>query len=426
MSISPRQAVSDALFNIEKNGEYSTKAVLDTVKNFEPRDRAFVNEALLGILRNKIYIDFIIQSFSKLKLKKISPYVLQILRTGAYQILFMDKIPVSAACNEAVKIAEKKARSAKGFINGILRNIARNIDNLPKPEGEICQVMSVKYSCPLWLVKKIFNQFGREKCEEILSDSLKPHPTFIRANSLKITADDLAEKLASENIIAEKTEVPQCLRISGAIDVYGSELYKNGYYTLQNINSQRTALVLEPKPNETIIDVCSAPGGKTTHIAELMENQGRVVAFDIHKHKISLIQKTAERLGISCVEAICHNSENTLDEYKESADRVLADVPCSGIGVIHRKPDIKYNRCEEDITALTQIQAKILNSAAAYVKVGGTLVYSTCTILKEENEDIVSRFLEEHKDFEKDFENLYLASDTEGSGFYICRMVRKK
>lgn len=426
MSITPRQAVSDALFKIDKEGEYSTKAVLDTVKECEQRDRAFVNEVLLGILRNKIYIDFVIQSFSKLKLKKMNPYVLQILRTGAYQIVFMDKIPVSAACNEAVKIADKKAHGAKGFVNAVLRNIARNIDNLPKPGGDACEIISVKYSCPLWLTKKIFGQFGEGKCEEILSDSLNQHPTFIRANCLKITGDELIEKLASEKITAEKTDLPQCLRIIGAIDVYASELYKSGFYTLQNINSQRTALVLEPKSGETVIDVCSAPGGKTTHIAELMKNQGRIIAFDIHRHKIRLIQKTAERLGISCIDAICHNSENVFEEYREAADRVLADVPCSGIGVIHRKPDIKYNRLEDDVTDLVQIQTKILNSAAMYVKKGGTLVYSTCTILKEENENRIDSFLKEHSDFIKDFERLYLASETEGSGFYICRLRRKK
>lgn len=426
MSINPRQAVSDALFKIEKDGEYSTKAVLDTLKGCEARDKAFVNEILLGVLRNKIYIDFVIESFFQRKLNKMNPYVLQILRVGAYQILYTDRIPVSAACNEAVKIAGKKAYASKGLVNGILRNIARNTENLPKPTGGVCNVLSILYSCPLWLTEKLCAQFGEEKCTEILKDSLKAHPTFVRVNSMKISDDELIEKLSDENIAAEKTELPHCLKIRGGIDIFSSKAYADGYYTLQNINSQRAVRALEPKAGETVIDVCAAPGGKTTYIAELMKNRGRVFAFDVYEHKIKLIEKSAKRLGIDCITAMCRNSENVYEEFSETADKVLADVPCSGIGVIHRKPDIKYNRCEDDIGRLSEVQSKILNSAAAYVKKGGTLVYSTCTVLKEENEDAVDAFLHSRNDFSKDFEKLYLADETEGSGFYICRLKRKK
>ena len=186
----------------------------------------------------------------------------------------------------------------------------------------------------------------------------------------------------------------------------------------------RAALILEPQSGETVIDVCAAPGGKTTHIAELMGNKGRVIAFDIHKHKLELIEKSARRLGIDCVEVSENNSEKTVEGLIGKADRVLADVPCSGIGVIHKKPDIKFNRCEEDIAVLCGIQRNILNSAAEYVRPGGVLVYSTCTILKDENSGQIERFLKEHNDFEREFEKLYLAHETGGSGFYICRMKK--
>ncbi len=424
MGVSARQGATDALFDIEKKGEYSTKAVTDAIKNLEPRDKAFANELILGVLRNKIYLDFVIQSFSKTKLKKLNPYVLQILRVGAYQMICIDKVPVSAACNEAVKLAEKRARAAKGFVNGVLRSISRNLDNLPEIKGNEIEKLSVKYSCPLWLAEKLFSQFG-DKTEDILKDSLKPHPTFIRVNALKTDEDALIEKLKAEGIEAEKSDLKNCLTIKGAININVSGAYKEGLYTLQNVNSQMATVILEPKADETVIDMCAAPGGKTTHIAELMENKGRVIAFDIHPHKIELIEKTAERLGLDSIEARCHNSEEAIEDLKGMADRVLADVPCSGIGVIHRKPDIKYNRQEEDITALCEIQKNILKNASEYVKTGGTLVYSTCTILKEENQDITEEFIKENKDFEKTFEKLYLAHETGGSGFYICRMERK-
>ena len=211
----------------------------------------------------------------------------------------------------------------------------------------------------------------------------------------------------------------------GAIDIGASNAYKNGLYTLQNINSMRAALVLSPKENEFIIDMCSAPGGKTTHIAELMNNNGKVVAFDIHEHKIDLINRTAKRLSINIIDARVNNSEISIEELFGKADRVLCDVPCSGLGVIHKKPDIKWNRKEEDIAELLKIQKNILNSASKYVKSGGVLVYSTCTILREENEERIEEFLKENTDFEKDFEKLYLAHETGGSGFYICRLRKK-
>ena len=233
--------------------------------------------------------------------------------------------------------------------------------------------------------------------------------------------------MQKEGICAEQSaDVQECLIIKGAIDINSSEAYKAGYYTLQNINSMRAAIVLDPRRGETVIDVCAAPGGKTTHIAELMQNNGKVLGMDIHPHKIQLIENAAKRLSLPCVSAAVHNSEEIKEELRGLADRVLADVPCSGIGVIHKKPDIKWNRVPSDIDALCETQRKILNSSAEYVKAGGILVYSTCTILKEENSDIIADFLNSHTEFEKVSEELYLAHKTGGSGFYICKLRKVK
>lgn len=424
MTENPREAAVCALYKIDKDGEYSNRAVLEELKSLESRDRGFANELIMGVLRNKMYLDFVIQSFSKIKLKKLSPWVLQILRCGVYQLTKMDKIPPSAACNESVKLANRYAhKAARGYVNGVLRAVSRSLESLPEPRGNKIEKMSVLFSCPLWLTEKLSRQLGDEVCEEVLRDSLKPHPAMLRANALKTTGKELCGILAEEGSVAEQSdEIDCCLTVSGAIDVTKSKLYKEGYYTLQNINSMRAVRALDPQRGEAVMDLCAAPGGKTTYIAELMENEGRVTAFDVHAHKIELIRKTAERLGIDCIEVRENNSENVLEEFKESADRVLADVPCSGIGVIHKKPDIKYNRSPEDIEALCKIQKNILNAAAEYVKPGGVLVYSTCTILKEENEMQRDAFLKEHSEFSLEEDKLYLAHESGGSGFYICKM----
>ncbi len=427
MGANPREAAMTALYKIENDGAYSTKAIIDASANIDGRDKAFVNELVMGVLRNKLRIDYIIQSFSKIKLKKLSPKVHQILRCGVYQLLFMDKVPASAACNEAVKLASKHAHSAaKGYVNGVLRSISRSLDALPKLSADnVTEYMSVMYSCPKWLVEKLISQFGRETSEAILKDSLLPHPAMIRVNRTKTNAEELIKTLDEEGICAAKGETEDCLIITGAIDVTSSKAYNDGFYTLQNINSIRAALALSPTSGETVIDVCSAPGGKATHIAELMEDKGSVIAFDIHPHKIKLIENAAKRLGLTCIEAMVNDSEVPVDKFIGTADRVLADVPCSGIGVIHKKPDIKWNRQAEDIDKLCKTQKNILCSASQYLKSGGTLVYSTCTILKEENVDVIDDFLKTHNDFEKQSENLYLAHETGGSGFYICVLKKK-
>ena len=241
----------------------------------------------------------------------------------------------------------------------------------------------------------------------------------------KVKTDEFIDTLKSENInIIPNEDIQNCFWVNGKLDINNSESYKNGLYTIQNPSSQLTAITLDPKPNEIIIDVCAAPGGKTTHIAELMKNKGRVLAFDIYQHKIDLINKSANRLGIDIIEAVKHDSSIFKPELVEYADRVLVDAPCSGFGVIHTKPDIKWHRNENDIKELIKIQEKILSVSSKYVKKGGTLVYSTCTILKDENEIQISKFLSENRDYKLISEKRLFTHIDGGSGFYIAKLKR--
>ena len=422
-----RELVLKGLCRIEEKGEYSNIALAHVLEreDLSPADRGFATELMMGVVRNQLKLDYIIQKFSKIKIKKLSPRVHQMLRMGIYQMVCMDNIPDSAACNETVKLANKYANGgAKGYVNGLLRSVAREKENIEYPADDLNR-LSVYYSCPQWLTEKLVCQYGADESERILADSHIKHLPSIRVNKGKITDDELIKALADEGIKAKTTDTENCLLVEGAINVKKSKAYQDGLYSLQGISSMMAVEALSPKPGEFIMDMCAAPGGKTTQIAEIMGDKGRVLAFDIHPHKIDLIKAAAERLGLSSVEARVGNSAVFMEEYKRKADRVLVDAPCSGIGIIHKKPDIKWHRKEEDISELVKIQYGILETSSKYVKNGGVLVYSTCTILKEENQEQVQKFLENNKDFELKEEKQIQTYQKGGNGFYIAKMIRK-
>ena len=426
---SAREIVLKGLYNFENEGAYSNKVLNDVLgdKELLDIDRAFATELFLGVVKNRLRLDYIIKAFSKIRLKKLSPWVHQLLRMGIYQIIFMDNIPDSAACNESVKLGTKYANSgAKNFLNGVLRSVAREKDNIKYPNDKR-EWLSVFYSCPQWITDKLCNQYGEETCEKILKESHKPHRVSIRVNNLKTTGEELVKILSQEGIDGEiDPENPRCLHINGAISIDKSKAYKDGLYTIQNTSSMKAVETIMPKAEERVLDMCAAPGGKTTYMAELMGNKGEICAFDIHEHKIKLIEKSAERLGISIIKAAVGNGQEYKEELNGKFHRVLADVPCSGIGVIHKKPDIKWNRKEEDIEELCKIQKKILENAGKYVMDGGVLVYSTCTIFKEENRDMVDEFLKKNKEFSLVVDELIFTHETGGSGFYIAKMKKDK
>lgn len=422
-----RELVLKGLCRIEEKGEYSNIALAYVLErdDLSPVDRAFVTEVMMGVVRNRLKLDYIIQKFSKIKLKKLSPKVHQMLRMGIYQMVCMDNIPDSAACNETVKLANKYAHGgAKGYVNGLLRSVSREKENIEYPADDLNR-LSIYYSCPLWLTEKIICQYGADECEKILADSHIKHPPAIRVNRTKITENELIKVLDDEGIKVKATDIENCLLVDGAINVKKSKAYLDGLYTLQGISSMMAVDILAPEANEFIMDMCAAPGGKTTQIAEIMGDKGKVLAFDIHPHKIDLINSAAKRLGLSSVEAKLGNSAVFMEEYAQKADRVLVDAPCSGIGIIHKKPDIKWQREEKDIEQLVKIQRDILENSSKYVKSGGVLVYSTCTILKEENQEQVQKFLENNTDFELKEEQQIQTYQKGGNGFYIAKMIRK-
>ncbi len=421
-----REIILKTLYDMEENGSYFSHALSNALSKCDAVDQGFVTEVIYGVTKNKLALDHIITQFSSIKLKKMTPWVKNILRIGIYQMYYMDKIPHSAACNESVKLSKKYAHAASGrFINGVLRNISRNIDKITFPEKENkSEYLSVKYSYPLWIADRLLSQYGFDKAESFMSESNKAHPVTLRVNALKADPDEVLKFLGSEGVTGDFCD--DLIRVSGRININNLASYKNGYFSLQNISSYMAVKALSPMPNELVMDICAAPGGKSCAAAEMMNNQGEILSFDIHEHKISLIENSAKRLGINIIKACVHDGTVLIPKYIDKADRIILDVPCSGLGVIHKKPDIKWSRREEDIKSLAVIQKQLLETASKYLKKGGSLLYSTCTVLKAENEDITTGFLLSHPEFEKTYEKQILTGKDGESGFYICVMKRNK
>ncbi|MBQ2670960.1 MAG: 16S rRNA (cytosine(967)-C(5))-methyltransferase RsmB [Clostridia bacterium] len=414
-----REKALKTLYEIEYNGAYSNLALKKSLaSDIPPQDRSLITTLVYVTLDKKITLDYIIQKHSKLKLKKISKYILIILRMGIYQLKFMDKIPESAAVNESVKLAKRYGHGASaGFVNGVLRNAAKTEIEYPTDKTEY---LSVKYSFPKEICQKWINDFGYDFTEEMLKAFSEPSRLTLRPNTLKTTSDELLVKLSEKGV---KAAIADGYITAEGFDIAHDELYKTGFYTVQDAAAMAASRVLAPNAGDTVIDMCAAPGGKTTHMAELMENKGKIYAFDVHEHKIDLIRKNAERLGITIIEAQIGDGQQYNKEFAETADKILCDVPCSGLGIIRRKPEIKYNR--EDTSGLPEIQRAILDNAAKYLKPGGEIVYSTCTIEKEENEQVTGGFLRDNPDFEKLTEKTFYPHIDNTDGFYICKMRRE-
>lgn len=432
----PREAALKILFKIDYEGAYSNLALKDGLGNLSGQDRAFATRLVYGCTSMKITLDYIIGLYSSVKIKKLSKSVLEILRIGIYQIMYMDKVPPSAAVNESVKLIKKYENRSRGFVNAILRKVADNRENIKFPDDEKENLM-VKFSFPMPLCEKIIKEFGLEEGKSLIEALSKEPETFIRVNSLKITRDELIEKLTHKGINIRIVDATENAAIISGTDIGSLDEFKKGYFTVQDIAAQLACKVLAPKKNEKVIDMCAAPGGKTTYLAELMENTGSISAFDIHPHKVSLIEDGAERLGIDIINACAADMYVFKKTLVETADKILVDVPCSGAGIIRRKPDIKWNM-EEDGT-LCDIQKKLLKNAIAYLKPGGELVYSTCTVFGEENEDIIKDALKENDNMEAVDISDYFKKETakdgyvtllphhDGTdGFFICKLRKKK
>ncbi|HGM3505545.1 TPA: 16S rRNA (cytosine(967)-C(5))-methyltransferase RsmB [Clostridioides difficile] len=429
------------LCDIEKNDNYSNIAINKHFKNLEisDMDRGLATELIYGVVENKYYLDYIINKLSKIKVKKMSTYVKIFLRMGTYQILFLDSISDYAAVNETVKLSKKYDKKSSGFINAILRNEIRNKDTIMDiTDEDSVKYLSIKYSYNSWIIKNWIDKFGQEFTEDLLEANNEKPSIYIRTNTLKISREELIEKLNEMGITCLKVPmVEEAIKVEKMKNIENNELFKAGLFTIQDISSMIVGKVINPREGSFVLDVCSAPGGKSTHLATLMNNTGHVVARDIFEHKLKLIKSTVNRLGLKnvCVEKF---DASEIDEKSISKfDYVLADVPCSGFGIIRRKPEIKYKK-EEELKDITSIQKKILENASKYVKIGGTLVYSTCTIQDVENISIITSFIEENNNFQLtpiDAVNVDLDNQDKGylkiyphvhgiDGFFIAKLKR--
>lgn len=403
--MNPREGALMVLYEVNNNKAFSNIALNKQIRNnvYIELDKNLMTELVYGVLENQIYIDYVISQFSNFKIKKMNPYTLNLLRLGIYQLLFLDKIPSFAAVNEIVNLSKKYCKKTTGFINGVLRNIQRNKGKvkLPDPKKNTIRYLSVKYSHPEWLVKTFLKSFDTDFTEKLLQANNTRPDLYIRINTLKISIENCIDFLLKEGYtIKHDNLIPEAVIIKGLHNIESSPLYKKGYIQIQDFSSMLVAKILDPKENEFIIDVCSAPGGKTTHMAQLMNNKGKIIARDIHKHKLKLVENNASRLGIEIINTENFSGDKLDESLLNKVDKVLVDAPCSGLGIIRRKPEIKYHKNDHDINSITNIQYKILTNSSKYLKVGGELVYSTCTIDPRENKDIVNKFLVQNSNFE--------------------------
>ncbi len=442
-----RETALRALIEIETKDAYSNLVLKKLLKSsaLDVRDRAFITELVYGTVTRKLTLDWIISQYSKIKLKKMSKYVLQILRMGVYQLIFLDRVPQSAACNTSVELSKKYAKASAGFVNAILRNISRDEININGVNtGTKIGDLSVRYSFPEYLVEEWLSQFGEDSTEQLLAAMLERPDFSVRVNTLKATRDKVISELMNEGIeVRSGRFLDEALILSNTSDISETKPFEKGEITVQDESSMLVAKILDPKPFEKILDTCAAPGGKTTHIAQYMKNEGHITAWDIHEHKVKLILDNAARLGIEIIEAVVMDATMAVNSENEYFDKVLADVPCSGTGIIRRKPDIKWQRGMDDYGNLVEIQKKILYNASRYVKHGGVLVYSTCSLDERENAQVVKAFLSANNGFEPEPLNAYLPEPLKAKkgvdsgmlslyphidgtdGFFIARLRRK-
>ncbi len=430
-----RQIAFEALLKTEKNNAYSNIALdgfLSKTK-LDTRDKAFVSALFYGTIERKITIDYQLGLYLSKPIKKLKPEVLVILELGAYQILYMDKVPSSAAVNESVILAKKNGCAfAGGLINAVLRKIVSNGVTLPA-ENNFAEYLSVKYSCPTEHIDVWIEELGVNDTVAFLESTLGSADINIRVNTQKTNSKALVAILEKEGVASEKTYLENCLALNlKGKDIETLDSFKNGLYHVQDLSCQLCAMALVAKEGQRVFDMCSAPGGKAFTVAQLMNDNGEVHCFDIHGSRVELIKNGAERLGLKSIFASVSDA-SVYNEKHGFADAVLCDAPCSGLGIIRRKPEIKYKSLES-ISELPSIQLNILKNASRYVKPGGILLYSTCTLLKRENEDVCNKFLDLNSDFES-INTLTDISDKKyitllphkngGDGFFIAVFKRK-
>ena len=451
-----REAAYKALLAIERDGSYSNLELSKMLESDGLSNKGFIREIVYGVTENKIYLDYILDKFIKKGAAKTKLQALIILRMGVYQILFMNSVPNYAAVNESVALARRFARGTDGFINGVLRNFIRNMDSASEIDvkGQL-EYLSIRYSCQLKLVEELVSMLGFEHAKMLLEHAGHRPPLSIRVNIAKISVKELADRLRAKGFEIEGSKLSdRVLLVKGGALTEANE-YKEGLFSIQSEESCAIADFADAKSTELVIDLCAAPGGKAAAMAEQMlkpststepltetepckkpststepltETEpgiagGKVVALELYEHRAALIEATARRLGLENIEVRCQNAVEQIDELVGKADLVLADVPCSGLGVIRRKPEMKY-RDEFDFDELVEIQTGILETGSSYLKPGGRLIYSTCTINPRENELMVKDFLERHEEFISEKEVKLSPFDNGYDGFYMNKLKK--
>ena len=434
-----REIALKTLYKIDKEEAYSNIALDENIREnknkLDDRDIGFISEIVYGVTSWKLTIDEIIKKYSKLKLKKISPWILNILRMGIYQIVFLDKVPKSAAVNESVNLAKRYGhKGSSNFVNAILRKVEKkDYEAFFEIENPIERI-SKTTSMPVWMIEELLKENDIEKVEEICKASNIKPKVAIRINRLKTNKQELENLLKERDIVFKEGKLEDFLILEKTKNIEQLDLFKQGYFTVQDEGAGLIAKVVDPKPNELVLDACSSPGGKTTYMAELMENKGEIIAWDLHPHRVQLVEENAKRLNIHIIKTECQDAMVYKKEYTEKFDKILLDVPCLGIGVLKRKPDIKWKRKPEDIEEITQIQQKILETCSKYLKPQGELIYATCSIFREENDKVIEKFLEKNQNFEytkikmskiENMDKIQLYQNEETDGFFICKLQKK-
>lgn len=436
-----RETALRVLISCRTNGAWADAALQAQMRRdgVSGADAALCSRLVYGVLQNQLLLDHYIGAFCSQRPDHLQPPLLDILRLGAYQILYLDKVPDRAAVNESVELAKRfKRGQAAGLVNAVLRKLSQNKDNLPAiPDRDEIRYLSIRYSHPRWLVKRLLMLLGREETETFLAANNSVAPLTVQVNPLKTTAEALCGELTEAGVtVRAHAWVPGCLELSGTGDLTALPAFREGRLLVQDPAASLVAQAAGIAPGQRVLDVCAAPGGKSFSAAFAMGGQGSVTACDLHENKLVRIRQGAERLGIRCITTAAADGRNFRPEWEGAFDTVLVDAPCSGLGIIRKKPDVRYKKAD-DLFALPVIQSAILENAARYVKPGGVLLYSTCTILPEENQQITDAFLAEHPDFSRETMPLPLpVGKVEGQmtfwpqrhetdGFYICRMKRQ-
>lgn len=403
-AINEREIVLDVLLEITEHGMYSHMVLRDVLNKYqylEKKERSFITRVTEGTLEHMMEMDYILDQFSKVKVKKMKPVIRNIMRSAVYQMKYMDSVPVSAACNEAVKLAVRKGfGNLRGFVNGVLRNVARNLDQIEYPT-EPLKRLSIQYSMPEWILNLWLKEYDRNIVEQMLQAFQEETALTIRSNQRLVTPEQLKEHLETEGVrVKEHPYLNYAFHISGFDYLGDLESFQNGEFSVQDISSMLVSELADPKEGDYVIDVCAAPGGKSLHMAEKLNGSGHVEARDLTEYKVGLIQDNIWRTGLDNVEAVQQDALVFDENSVKKADVVLADLPCSGLGVLAKKTDLKYKATKEGADSLAKMQREMLKNVQAYVKDGGKLVYSTCTINAAENMENVHWFLKEYPDFE--------------------------